>query len=153
MSALPRALCGGEVDAAIIVVAHPNLTLDDVMTSCAATLVPIEGPGINRLVAENPYYFAFEIPAGTYPGQAVSVPTFALAATLVTSLRTSPAVVHEVTKAVFENFDAFRGFHPALTGIEKSKMVTEGLTAPLHEGALRYFEEAGLVTGGGGVAQ
>ena len=72
------------------------------------------------------------------------MPTFALAATLVTSSRTSPAVVHELTKAVFENFDAFRDFHPAFAELEKSKMVTEGLTAPLHEGALRYFEEADL---------
>ena len=67
MSALPRALCGGEIDAAVFIVAHPNLTLEDVMTSCDAALVAVEGPGIDRLVAENPYYFAFEIPAGTYP--------------------------------------------------------------------------------------
>ena len=72
------------------------------------------------------------------------MPTFALAATLVTSSRTSPAVVREVTKAVFENFDAFRDFHPAFAELAKSEMVTEGLTAPFHEGALRYFEEAGL---------
>ena len=144
MSALPGALCGADIDAAVFIVAHPNLTLEDVMTSCDATLVPVEGLGIDRLVAENPYYFAFEIPAGAYPGQSTPVPTFALAATLVTSSRTSPAVVREVTKAVFENFDAFRDFHPAFAELEKSEMVTEGLTAPLHEGALRYFEGAGL---------
>jgi TRAP transporter TAXI family solute receptor len=144
MSALPGALCGAEIDAAVFIVAHPNLTLEDVMTSCDATLVPVEGPGIDRLVAENPYYSTFEIPAGAYPGQSTPVPTFALAATLVTSSRTSPAVVREVTKAVFENFDAFRDFHPAFAGLDKSRMVTEGLTAPFHEGALRYFEEAGL---------
>ena len=144
MSALPQALCGAEIDAAVFIVAHPNLTLEEVMSSCDATLVAVEGRGINRLVAENPYYFAFEIPAGAYPGQANPVPTFALAATLVTSSRTSPAVVREVTKAVFENFDAFRDFHPAFAELETSKMVTEGLTTPFHEGALRYFEEAGL---------
>jgi TRAP transporter TAXI family solute receptor len=144
MSALPQALCGGEIDAAVFIVAHPNLTLEDAMTSCDATLVPVEGPEINRLDANSPYYFAFEIPAETYTGQSTPVLTFALAATLVTSSRTSPAVVREVTKAVFDNFDAFRDFHPAFAGLEKSKMVTEGLTAPFHEGALRYFEEAGL---------
>jgi len=144
MSALPQALCGGEVDAAVLIVAHPNLTLEDVTTSCDATLVSVDGPAIDRLVAENPYYFAFEVPAGIYPGQSTPVPTFALAATLVTSSRTSPAVVREVAKAVFENFDAFRDFHPALAELDRSKMLTEGLTAPFHDGARRYFEEAGL---------
>ena len=152
MSALPRALCGGEIDAAVFIVAHPNLTLEDMVTSCDAALVPVEGPGINRLVAENPYYFAFEIPAGTYRGQATSVPTFALAATLVTSSRTSPAIVYELTKAVFENFDAFRDVHPAFAELEKSKMVTEGLTAPLPRRRTALFRRSRpKVTGRGGL--
>jgi TRAP transporter TAXI family solute receptor len=144
MAALPEALCGGEIDAAVFIVAHPNLTVEDMVTSCDALLVPVDGPVIDELIAENPYYFAFEIPAGTYPDQPISVPDFALAATLVTSSRTAPAVVYELTKAVFENFDAFRDAHPAFANLEKSKMTTEGLTAPLHEGARRYFEEAGI---------
>jgi TRAP-type uncharacterized transport system substrate-binding protein len=29
--------------------------------------------------------------------------------------------------------------------VAPSEMMTDGLTAPLHEGAKRYFEEAGLM--------
>ena len=97
MSALTRALCGGEIDAAIVVVASPNLTVEDMVTSCDAVLVPVTDPAIDRLVADNAYHFPFEIPAGTYRGQATSTPTFALAATLVTSSRASPALVYELT--------------------------------------------------------
>ena len=72
------------------------------------------------------------------------MPTFALTATLVASARTSPAVVYELTRALFENLDAFRAAHPAFAVLDKSQMFSEGLTAPLHEGALRYFGQAKL---------
>lgn len=139
-----RALCGGEIDAAVFIVAHPNLTVEDMISSCGATLVPVAGPAIDALVAENGYYARYELPAGVYGGQVSAVPSFALTATLVTSSRVSPATVYELTKAVFDNFDAFRAIHPAFAGLDPARMASEGLTAPLHEGALRYFREAGL---------
>lgn len=144
MGALPRALCRGEIDAAVFIVAHPNLTVEDMVTSCDAVLVPVEGPAIEGLIAEQPYYFAHEIAAGVYPGQAGTVPTFALAATLVTTARTPPGLVYEVTKAVFDDFESFRTAHPAFAGLEPEEMLAEGLAAPLHEGALRYYEAVGL---------
>ncbi len=144
LSSLTRALCSGEIDAAVFVVAHPNLTLEDMVTSCNAVLVPVTGPAIEALVADNPYYSAMEIPASTYPGQTNPVPSFALTAALLTSSRVSSDVVYELTKAVFENFDAFRTSHPAFSGLDRTRMISEGLTAPLHRGALRYFEEVGL---------
>ena len=112
-----RALCTGEIDAAVFIVAHPNLTVEDMISTCNAVLVPVAGPEIERLMAANPYYTPSEIASGTYGGQAIGVPTFALTATLVTSSRTSPAVVYALTKAVFENFDAFRAAHPAFGAI------------------------------------
>jgi uncharacterized protein len=144
MGALSRALCAGEIDAAVFIVAHPNLTVEDMVTSCDAVLVPVAGPAIDGLVDENAYYFPSEIPAGTYPDKRTATPTFALGATLVTASRTPPRIVHALTRAVFENFEAFRDAHPAFAGLEEAEMTTEGLTAPLHEGALRYFEETGL---------
>ncbi len=144
-SAMPdvgRALCNEEIDAAVFIVAHPNLAVEDMISSCNAVLVPVEGPEIDRLIAKSPYYKPNVIAAGTYAGQAIAVPTFALTATLVTSSRTSPAVVYALTRAVFDNFDAFRATHPAMAQLEKIQMFSEGLTAPLHEGALHFFGEA-----------
>jgi uncharacterized protein len=143
MGALPRALCRGEVDAAVFIVAHPNLGLEDMVRSCDAVLVPVQGPEIERLVEEHPYYFAHEIPGGLYPGQP-SVPTFALSATLLTSARVPPGIVYQVTEAVFRDLDSFREVHPAFAGLEPTEMLSEGLEAPLHDGARRYYEDAGL---------
>ena len=47
--------------------------------------------------------------------------------------------------AVFENFDQFKGLHPAFADLTKEEMVADGLSAPLHAGAEKYYREAGLI--------
>lgn len=145
MDALPDALCSGEIDAAVFIVAHPNLTVDEMMAECDAHLVPVVGEGIDRLIASHPEYFQAEIPGGSYVGQPNGVPGFALAATMVASARTLPSVVGTIVASVFENLEALRAAHPAFADLEPRAMVRDGLTAPLHEGARRYYQEVGLL--------
>lgn len=54
-------------------------------------------------------------------------------------------VVYTITKAVFENLDEFKKLHPAFANLDAAHMVKDGLSAPLHEGALRYYKEKGLI--------
>ena len=42
------------------------------------------------------------------------------------------------------NLDQFRKLHPALAKLTPESML-QGLTAPIHPGALKYYKEAGLV--------
>ncbi len=70
--------------------------------------------------------------------------TFGVKATVVTSSDVSVELVYAVVRALFENLDQLRKMHPAFAGLEANKMVQEGLSAPLHEGAARYFKEKGL---------
>jgi len=72
------------------------------------------------------------------------VETFGVIATLCTSARVPDPVVYRITKEVFDNFDSFIGLHPAFTGMTRAN-TRDGLTAPLHPGALNYFREAGLL--------
>ena len=55
------------------------------------------------------------------------------------------SVIYEVVKAVFENFDDFKKLHPAFADLEKTEMVSAALSAPLHDGAMKYYKEAGLI--------
>ena len=48
-------------------------------------------------------------------------------------------------KAVFDNFDEFKKLHPALANLKPENMVKDGLSAPLHEGAARYYKEKGWI--------
>jgi TRAP-type uncharacterized transport system substrate-binding protein len=51
--------------------------------------------------------------------------------------------VYELVKATFENFDEFKKLHPAFANLDPAKMVKDGLSAPLHPGAAKYYKEKG----------
>ena len=51
--------------------------------------------------------------------------------------------VYQTVKAVFENFDRFKRLHPAFATLKEEEMIKEGLSAPLHDGAIRYYKERG----------
>lgn len=138
-----QALCDNRVDAILFTVGHPTGSIAEPVATCDAQLVNVTGEVVNTLVEETPYYFHATIPAGMYNNEE-DVNTFGVGATFVSSTNTSADVVYVVVKAVFENFDTFKGLHPAFAVLEQETMISSGLTAPLHEGAERYYEEAGL---------
>ena len=80
-----------------------------------------------------------------YRGNDSDVVTFGVGATFVSSTDVSEDAVYTVVKSVFENFDDFRGLHPAFAVLTPEEMATAGLSAPLHDGAAKYYREAGLI--------
>ena len=80
-----------------------------------------------------------------YRGNDSDVKTFGVGATIVSSAGVPANAVYEVAKAVFENFDDFKKLHPAFANLDKKQMITDGLSAPLHAGAMKYYKEAGLM--------
>lgn len=138
-----QALCDNKIDAMLYVVGHPNGSIQEAASSCNAVLVPVTGPEVDKLVAEFPYYATSTIPGGMYPGNAEGVPTFGVAATLVSSTNLAEDVVYQVVKAVFDNFDRFKRLHPAFENLDPERMIEAGLSAPLHDGAVKYYQEKG----------
>jgi TRAP-type uncharacterized transport system substrate-binding protein len=63
----------------------------------------------------------------------------------VTTADTDDEVVYQTVKAVFDNFDRFKRLHPAFENLDPEDMVTSGLSAPLHDGAARYYREQGWI--------
>jgi len=142
---MSAALCDNKIDAFSYVVGIPNGSIKEATTTCDAVMVNVEGKAVDELVAENSYYKYAVIPGGTYRGTDEDVKTFGVAATFVTSAKVPEEVIYNVVKAVFENFDDFKKLHPAFAPLKKEEMVKDGLTAPLHPGALKYYKEAGLL--------
>ena len=140
-----QALCDDKIDAMVFTVGHPSGSIQEATTSCAARLVPVTGPEVDQLLAQNPYDVKSVIPGGMYPGNDQDVETFGVKATLVTRADVPDDVVYEVTKAVFEHLDEFKKLHPAFASLQKEEMVTQALSAPLHPGAAKYYKEAGLM--------
>jgi TRAP transporter TAXI family solute receptor len=139
------ALCDGKIDGFFYGVGHPSANIQDPTTSCGAKLVPITGPAVDKLVKDKPYYAAATIPGGLYPGNAQPTQTYGVLATLVSSSKVPADSVYAVVKAVFDNFDEFKKLHPALANLKPEDMVKNGLSAPLHEGAARYYKEKGWI--------
>jgi TRAP transporter TAXI family solute receptor len=107
--------------------------------------VNVTGPAIDALIAENAYYRSATVPGGMYRGTDEDVATFGVGATFVTSANVSDEAVYTVVAAVFDNFDDFRGLHPAFANLDPKEMASAGLSAPLHPGAAKYFKEKGLI--------
>lgn len=139
------ALCDGKIDGFIYGVGHPSANIQDPTTSCGARLVPLTGAAVDKLVETYPYYAKAVIPGGLYPNNPDDVQTYGVLATFVTSEDVPEESVYNVVKAVFDNFDDFKRLHPALANLKKEDMVKNGLSAPLHKGAEKYFKEKGLL--------
>ncbi len=137
------ALCDNKIDAFFYGVGHPSANIQDPIVTCGAKLVPLTGPAVDKIVAAAPYYAKVEIPGGLYTGNPNPTPTYGVLASFVTSSKVSDATVYELVKAVFDNFDDFKKLHPAFAHLDPKDMIKNGLSAPLHPGAVKYYKEKG----------
>jgi hypothetical protein len=140
-----QALCDNNIDAMIYTVGHPNGSIKEATTACDSVLVTVDNDAVEQLVADKPFYRVATIPGGMYRGSDNDTKTFGVGATLVTSADVPDEVVYVLTKSVFENMDQFRSLHPAFANLDPKQMSQDGLSAPLHPGAEKYYREAGLL--------
>nr|WP_231870195.1 TAXI family TRAP transporter solute-binding subunit [Grimontia celer] len=140
-----KALCDNKIDAMVYTVGHPSGAIQEATTACDSVIVEVNNAASNKLVSDNDYYRTATIPGGMYRGNDGDVQTFGVGATFVSSAEVPEDVIYNVTKAVFENFDDFRRLHPAFANLKKEEMVADGLSAPLHPGAAKYYKEVGLI--------
>jgi len=135
---------GGELDAFFYTVGHPNMqTKFATLSVRGVRIIPLTN--IEGLIAENPYYLKVLIPTELYPmaRNEVDIETIGVTATLLTSAQVPEEVVYAFAKAVFENLEALTDLDTNFDALLDDKFL-EGLTAPIHPGALKYFREIGL---------
>ncbi len=137
------ALCDNKVDAIVFTVGHPAGTIKEATTSCESKLIDVNNDTIKELAGSADYYAMATIPGGMYTGTDADIETFGVGATFVASTKTSPEVVYEMTKAVFANFKRFKKMHPAFGNLKEADMIKNNLSAPLHDGAVKYYKEQG----------
>jgi TRAP transporter TAXI family solute receptor len=141
----PGLIQDGRLDAAFYTVGHPSGYYKEATSGKRKVkFVPIEN--VDSLLAKYPYYAkAVTQVTEFYPAAAndKDVPTFGVKATFVTSIKVPEKVVYAIVKEVFDNFEDFKKLHPAYSGLTKQNML-EGLSAPFHPGAMKYYKEVGL---------
>jgi len=126
------ALCDNKIDGFYYGVGHPSANIQDPTTTCGA-----------KLVKENSYFAKATIPGAMYANNPNPTETYGVMATLVTSAKVPEAVVYQLAKATFDNFEEFKKLHPAFANLKAEEMVKNGLSAPLHAGAEKYYKEKG----------
>ncbi len=141
----PGLLQDGRIDAFFYTVGHPSGAIKEA-TAGKRKVRFASITGIESLLEKYPYYTKAIVPISLYPGaeNKSDIHTFGVKATFVTSAKVSDHVVYAITKEVFENFDEFKKLHPAYQVLTKENML-EGLSAPIHPGAMKYYKEVGLM--------
>jgi len=139
------ALADNNIDAMVYVVGHPNGSIQEATTTVDSRLIPLDDEDVQGIVDEYPYYTSSTIPGGLYKNNPDDVETFGVSATFVSSAEVDEDVVYETVKAVFDDFDRFKRLHPAFENLDQEEMVSEGLSAPLHDGAKKYYVEQGWI--------
>lgn len=140
---MPDAMKDKKIDAYFYVVGHPTANIKDISATMDINIVPVEGPCVDKLIKDNPYFVRSVIPGGLYKGSEKDTVSFGVTASLMTSTKLNDQAAYEIVKTVFDNLDAFKKLHPSYKDISHKSML-EGLTAPLHVGAQKFFNEKGL---------
>ncbi|MGF1909793.1 TAXI family TRAP transporter solute-binding subunit [Vibrio kasasachensis] len=137
------AMSDNNIDVMSYFVGHPNGAIQEASTTTDAVLVAVTGSDIDKLLADKAYFTKAVIPGGMYRGNPNDTPSIGGKAVLSTTAETDPELVYQVVKSVFDNIDRFKRLHPAFKDLKEIEMIEVGLSAPLHEGAVRYYKERG----------
>lgn len=145
----PGLLQDERLDAFFYTVGHPNDNIEEATSGrIKVFIVPIKGPDIDKTLKKYPYYTKSVIPHSFYPDalNKKDIETIGVKATLITSKKVDVDIIYAITKEVFENLEEFKSLDPlkaVFKDLTKENML-EGLSAPIHKGALKYYKEVGL---------
>ena len=84
-------------------------------------------------------------PAGLYSNNPQPTETYGVWPRSWPRPRLPDDVVYQLVKATFDNFEEFKKLHPAFANLKAEEMVKNGLSAPLHAGAEKYYKEKGWI--------
>ena len=138
------AIFSGAADAMVFVAGAPILAIEDLARRTAIRLVPITGGGVNNLRREQSFFAETRIPDGTYADVA-GVDTIGISALLVTTDALDDDTVYGITRALWHPSTRLllTNGHPRGAEIALERAL-DGMAVPLHAGAVRYYNEAGL---------
>ncbi len=138
-----EALKDGKIQAAFIVAGAPTTAITELATTNGVYLINIQDELRDSILASCPYYAPLQIPAGTYPKQEEPVETITVKATVVVSADLDEDTVYNMTAAIFDHADEIAAENAKGNELTLEN-ATEGMAAPFHAGAARYYAEHGV---------
>ncbi|MBE0466243.1 MAG: TAXI family TRAP transporter solute-binding subunit [Candidatus Desulforudis sp.] len=133
----------GHVDAAFLTAGLPTGAVLDLGATHDIKIISLSAAAIESLTTEYAFYAPFTIEGGTYAKMDEDVATVAVKAMLVTTTELSEEMVYNLTKALFDNLDAYGAAHERGKDLTL-ETATEAMSLPLHPGAAKFYEEKGI---------
>lgn len=137
-------LCEGNIDAAIYTGFHPMPEAEMAVGECDAQPIAIKSKTLEAFLKRHAWVTHASVRKGSYDGLKDDVASLQVRALLVSTTSTSADAVHEWLKAIHGNFSALTHLHPVLRGLTKADSARDGISIPLHDGADKFYGEAGL---------
>lgn len=133
-----------QIDAGFVVAGYPVAAIMDLTTTKNVGLLNFDKALLTSLNKEYPFLVPSVIPGKTYRGIDQDVATPAVMAILITHDEVPEQDVYDFTKAMFDGIADIHASHAKGQEINL-KTALDGLTAPLHPGAVRYYKEVGMI--------
>lgn len=128
---------------------HPglgNAMIRDTATMMRIRFINMDAPAKKSgFYKKYPYFGPTVIPAGVYPNVDVDTPTFGTGTVMIAGGQVSADLVYNILKAIYS--EKGRKYILSAAGkVAQEMSIKNGLkllNAPLHEGAIRFWKEAG----------
>jgi TRAP transporter TAXI family solute receptor len=139
-----RQLDARSVDAVAWMTTFSNPSLRELAASGSTRLVAPDKTTIDAMLRRNPGYRRGTVPRTAFPGWLqADVVTIAVPSVLVCRASRSEKEVHEVARTIYEQRAVMTQLASAYARLS-ADFVLDGLTAPIHPGAQRYFASVGV---------
>lgn len=135
----------GGLDAFFVTGGVPTAAITETAITHKIRILNIEPEKIAEIQKKLPFLAATTIPAKAYgANQPDAAKTVAVMAILVAGSKVPENVVYAITKTIFEKQADIAAGHAKGAAINLAEAI-DGLGAPLHPGAAKYYKEKGII--------
>ena len=141
-----EAMQNGRIEAMNIPAGPPASAVSQTYASMGADKIAVlefTPEQLQKINATFPVWQPYTIEAGIYPNQQQPIQTIAQPNLLAVRPDLDNETVYEITKTIYENLPQLKQSHQATKEMSLDSAIS-GLTTPLHEGAIQYYQEKGL---------
>lgn len=134
----------GSLDGGFFAGSYPMASYTELSTTKNVRIVPVDDAIAKRLVAEHPGHIQGLVKAKSYRGLESDTPVLGWTGAIWTHAGTSPEIVYNFTKTLFEHKEEYYEIHrdAKVLTVENA---TKTIRVPFHPGAEKYLREVGAV--------
>ena len=141
LASAPERVDGRDLDAIHGFTGNPIPGLWELADQRPCTVLRYTRSELREILRRDSLYSLEVIPAGTYPGQDTNVESFGLKCLLCVDEGLDEDLVYELTRILWENRETLARECQAMQAAAQGDYLYADLPIPLHDGALRFYEE------------